>query len=149
MEKDFPDAVFMLSKGSSYFTVIFVTAQLVMGALALYGQGKKVKHRRIARRYMTTLKKWHTDGVPDVQPLWKPAKNAEWNAMVKMKDTTAAFDAGIEALHECCLVVFETMAAYQRVASSPNDGKIEREKGATLLDSVDCKLSRVGKRREG
>jgi hypothetical protein len=40
--------------------------------------------------------------------------NAEWDAIVKEKDTTAAFDAAIEALHQCRLVVFETMA-YQRV----------------------------------
>jgi predicted ATPase len=113
LEKAFPDAVFALSKGSCYFDVIFMTAQLVMGALALYGQEKKVKDRRIARRYMKTLRKWHLDGVPDVQPLWKLV-NAEWDAIVKKKDTTAAYDEAIEALHECRLVVFETMA-YQRV----------------------------------
>ena len=140
----------MLSKGSSYFTLIFVTAQLVMGALA----------RAVWSRKESQTSKDCTQVYDDTQKMaygWcsrrattlEAGENAEWNAMVKMKDTTAAFDAGIEALHECCLVVFETMAAYQRVASSPNDGKIEREKGATLLDSVDCKLSRVGKRREG
>jgi hypothetical protein len=62
---------------------------------------------------MKTLKKWYLDNVPDVQPLWSLA-NAEWDAIVKKKDATAAFDAAIEALHQCRLVVFETMA-YQRV----------------------------------
>jgi hypothetical protein len=62
---------------------------------------------------MKTLRKWYLDNVLDVQPLWSLVK-AEWDAIVKKKDTTAAFDAAIEVLHQCGLVVFETMA-YQRV----------------------------------
>ena len=104
---------FMLSKASYYFNVSFVTTEVVMGALALYGQEKQVKYLNIVRRYMKKLRKWYLDNVPDVQPLWKLV-NAEWDSIVKKKDTTAAFDMAIEALHQCRLVVFETMA-YQRV----------------------------------
>ncbi|KAI2500673.1 histidine kinase [Fragilaria crotonensis] len=113
LDKAFPDAFYSLSKASCYFDVIFLTTQVVMGALALYGREKKVKHRSIASRYMKTLRKWYLDNVPDVQPLWSLV-NAEWDAIVKKKNTAAAFDAAIEALHQCRLVVFETMA-YQRV----------------------------------
>ncbi|KAI2491793.1 histidine kinase [Fragilaria crotonensis] len=113
LENAFPDALYTLSKASCYFDVIFVTAQVVMGALALYERGRKAKHRSIARRYMKTLRKWYFDGVPDVQPLWKLV-NAEWDAIINKEDTTAAFDLAIEDLHRCRLVVFETMA-YQRV----------------------------------
>ena len=113
LENAFPDAFYVLSKSSWYFDAIFFTTQVVMGALALYGLEKKVKHRSIASRYMKTLRKWFLDNVPDVQPLWRLV-TAEWDAIVKKKDTTVAFDAAIEALHQCRLVVFETMA-YQRV----------------------------------
>ncbi|KAI2511442.1 histidine kinase [Fragilaria crotonensis] len=113
LEKATLDAIYAQSKASCYYGVIFVTTQIVMGALALYGREKKVKHRRIACRYMKTLRKWYSIHVPDVQRLWKLV-SAEWDAIVNKKDATAAFDAAIEALHQCCLVVFETMA-YQRV----------------------------------
>ena len=115
LEKAFKDAFFMLRKASCYFNVIFVTTEIVMGALALYGRDKKFKYRNIARRYMKPLRKWYRDNVPDVQPLWKLV-NAEWDAIVKNEDATSDFDAAIEMLHQCRLIVFETMA-YQRVLS--------------------------------
>ena len=113
LEKAFPDAIFTQSKMSVHFDVMLFTTQIVMGALVLYGWTTNVKYRRIAQRFMKIIRKWFLDTVPDVQPLWKLI-NAEWDAIVKKKDTTAAFDDAIEDLRQCRLIVFETMA-YQRV----------------------------------
>jgi hypothetical protein len=43
LEIGMQDAMYAQGKGSCYYGVIFLTTQVVMGALALYGQAKNVK----------------------------------------------------------------------------------------------------------
>jgi hypothetical protein len=92
-----------------HFDQAFFTSLITIASLLIHQKTNLRRFKQMARQNMKIIRKWHGDGVPIIDPIWK-LLDALWKAMFHSNNWEVKFDDAIESLKQSSFILFEILA---------------------------------------